>query len=45
MTELKPTFMVKTKEREFEIDPFESGENAERVKVRFVQEVRRYHLA
>lgn len=45
MTKLKPTFMIKTKEREFEIDSFESGEDTERTRVRFVQEIRRYHLA
>ncbi|AIF68594.1 hypothetical protein PAP_00755 [Palaeococcus pacificus DY20341] len=44
-SELKPTLIIKTKAREFEIDIFEEDEFEERPKVRFVQEIKRVHLA
>ncbi|MCD6560065.1 hypothetical protein [Palaeococcus sp. (in: euryarchaeotes)] len=45
LSDIKPTLLIKTKEREFEIDIFEEEELVERPKVRFVQEIKRIHLA
>ncbi|MBO8175126.1 MULTISPECIES: hypothetical protein [Thermococcus] len=46
LSHIKPTLIIKTREKEFEIELFEEDYDSEnKPKVRFVQEVRRIHLA
>jgi len=46
LSHMKPTLIIKTREKEFKIELFEEDADFEnKPKVRFVQEVRRIHLA
>ncbi|WP_167886957.1 MULTISPECIES: hypothetical protein [unclassified Thermococcus] len=43
---IKPTLIIKTREKEFEIELFEEDYDSENgPKVKFIQEVKRIHLA
>ncbi|WP_457753913.1 hypothetical protein [Thermococcus sp.] len=46
LSHMKPTLIIKTREKEFEVELFEDDyEYESKPKVKFIQEVRRIHLA